>query len=71
MYLHSLAVRSKDIVRLSEDPLIQDSLRRNYRVIVISARAEEARMVAVVAEAGRARVEPENRVRTRNLPSRP
>ena len=31
----------------------------------------EARMVAVVAEAGRARVEPANRVRTRNLPSRP
>ena len=30
-----------------------------------------ARMVAVAAEAGRARVEPANRVRTRNLPSRP
>ena len=27
LYLHSLAVRPKDIVRLSEDPLIQDSLR--------------------------------------------
>ena len=32
--------------------------------------AEEARMVAVAAEAGRARVEPGNWVRTRNLPLR-
>ena len=34
-------------------------------------RAEEACMVAVAVEAGGARVEPANRVRTRNLPSRP
>ena len=40
-------------------------------VIVVSARAEEARMVAVAAEAGRARIEPANRVQTQYLPSRP
>ena len=34
-------------------------------------RAEEARTVAVATEADRARVEPTNRVRTWNLPSRP
>ena len=34
-------------------------------------RAEEARMVAVAAEAGRARVKTANRVRMRNLPWRP
>ena len=32
MYLHSLVVRPKDIVRLSGDPLIQDSL--NVPVVV-------------------------------------
>ena len=35
------------------------------------AGAKEARMVVVMAETGRARVEPANRVRTRNLASRP
>ena len=31
MYLHSPTVRPKDIVRLSGDPLIQDSLRAQYK----------------------------------------
>ena len=35
LYLHSPTVRLKYIVRLSEDPLIQDSLTRLGRKIVI------------------------------------
>ena len=30
MYLHSPTVQPKDIVRLSEDPLIQDSLTPSF-----------------------------------------
>ena len=40
-------------------------------MIVVSTRTEEARTVAVVGEAGRARAGPASRVRVWDLPSRP
>ena len=54
-----------------DECVLQHAAEEELRVIVVSARAEEACMVAVAAEAGRAHVKPANRVRMRNLPSRP
>ena len=54
-----------------DERVLQHAGEEELACLVVSARAEEARMVAVAAEAGRACVEPANRVRTRNLPSRP
>ena len=54
-----------------DERMLQHADEEDQRVIVVSARAEEARMVAVAVEAGCTHAEPANWVRTWNLPSRP